>query len=126
MEEAVDGRTRTADVGAERAESDQLTGEWRRGEIVRRERSEVARSPNAFERVQERGAPGVPALRAISCIERCVHRRGRGLLRVLRQDEQNPEVLRQVDGRERRAVAGTEPRSVDEKERHIGAELCSD
>ncbi len=77
MEEAVHGWACAADVGAERAECNQLLGEWRRGEIVRGERGEVARAFDALERVEQRGAAVVPPLRAVSLVERRVDRRGR-------------------------------------------------
>ena len=67
-EEAVDGRAGAGHVGAERAERAQLVGERRRGEIVRRERGEVA-----GRRERALGAGRAPALvearRAVALVE---------------------------------------------------------
>src|SRR5918999_2392720 len=49
-EEPVDGRAGARDVRAEGAELAKFVGEWRRHEVVRRERSEVAKDQGGLER----------------------------------------------------------------------------
>ena len=69
VEEPVDGRAGTADVGAERAEPQQLGGERRRREVVRRQRGEVARPADVPRAALERGAPRLAALGAPALVE---------------------------------------------------------
>ena len=60
--EAVDGRACACHVGAERAEPDELGGERRRGEVVRRQLGEPARPGCAGEGIVERSPAAVPAI----------------------------------------------------------------
>jgi hypothetical protein len=70
---------------------------------------------DGVERGDERGATLVPAGGAVAGVERGVDRSGRRFRSVARDDEDDPEVLRKVERRERRAVAGAELRTVDEE-----------
>ena len=81
--------------------------------------SEVARTSDRGERgTQPRGALR-EARCAVARIECRVDVGGRALARVLRQEEQDGEVLRQLERLELGAVAGPELRAVGEEERHV-------
>ena len=105
MEEPVDGRAGAADVGAEGSEAAQLGGERRRGEVVRRQRREVARAAHGRERRLERGAPAPPSPPRRPLVEAPVDGRRRVLAGAVREREDDPVVLRQVERRELGAVA---------------------
>ena len=81
VEEPVDGRAGAADVGSERAEPEQLRGERRGGEVVRRQRGEVARAADGGERALERGPALLPAVGPSALVEAAVDRGGGGLRR---------------------------------------------
>ena len=122
-EQSVDGRTGAAHVCAERPFGEQLFGERRRREVVRRQRGEVGRAADRVER-REQAQRGAPRIRA-GVVEA---RRRRALstasARRRRQDEHDPVVLRQVERLEVDAPPRRELRPVGEEERDIGAELC--
>ena len=117
-------RRRSRRRGTHRARAARPRAATTRGRSA--ERGEVARALDAVERVEERVAAVVPAVGAVALVECRVDGRGRRLSRAVREDEHDPEVLRQVDRREHRAVAGAEPRPVDEEERDVGADLGRD
>src|SRR2546430_535275 len=76
--------------------------------------------------VEEGFAAPVPSVRAAALVERRVHRCGRRLAHVLRHDEHDPVVLRQVEPAERGAVARTQARAVCEEEGHVGPHFGSE
>src|SRR4051812_33305955 len=126
MEEAVDGRTGAADVCAEGTERPELVDDRRAREVVLRERREVTRPPHPVDDIEELRAPLVEPSGAVTRVEGAVDRRRRLLRRAVREHEKDPEILRHVDGYERRAVAGAELDALVQEERHVGAESGTD
>src|SRR3954453_19082322 len=122
MEEAVHDGPGSADVGPEGAEAGELLGVRRRREVVRREGGQVARAADLLERVLERGAAVFVALLCSARIESGVDRRGRVLARPLRQQQDDPVVLRQVELLELRARAAGKLGACRQEERNVGAE----
>ena len=124
QEEAVNGRPRARNIRAERAQRTQLVGQWRRREIVRWQRHEVARPPDSTERVEQRGTPLLVAVAAAARVERGEHVARRRLDGAVRQHEQDPVVLRQVERRQLRTVRSAELRAVGEEVRDVSPELA--
>ena len=123
-EEAVDDRAGAADVGPERASLLELA----RRAARRRGRSREARRGRAGasrrgERREQCGAALGEALRAVARVEGVVDGAGRRLLGAVREDEDDPVVLRQV---ERRRASLPSPRAelraLREEERDVGAD----
>src|SRR3954452_3715331 len=93
-EESVDRRSGARDVGAEGAQAPQFGGERRGGEVVRRERGEIARAANRGERGTQGVASVGEAPLSATCVEGAVDvRRGR-LGRAARMNQEHPVVLR--------------------------------
>src|SRR5579871_134383 len=118
--EAVERGTRSRDVGAEGSRGADLGGERRAREVVRREGGEISRGLDPWQRVEERLAAVLPAAVAVARVEGGVDVRRRALHCVAWEEDNDPEVLRQVERRELAAVAGAELRAVREEERHVG------
>src|SRR5690349_19308974 len=97
MKEAVDDGPGAADVGPEGALRGELLSVRRRGEIVRREGGQVARSADLREGVLEGGAALRVAVVASARVESRVDRGGRFLSGPFREHEDDPVVLRQVE-----------------------------
>src|SRR5205085_8865949 len=96
----------------------------RRGrEIVGRQRGEVTRAADSGEPVEQRTAALVVAGSALAIVEARVDGGRRRLLVPVRQAENDPVVLWQLERRQTSAVALAELRPVGEEERHVGAEL---
>src|SRR5258708_37365731 len=110
VKEAVEGRARAADGRAKCPELGELRGEWRRGEVVSRERSEVVRC----EGCEELGTAFPEAVGGTGVVEGGVDAGRRLLLVTVGKEEHAGVVLGQVERLERRAVAGAELRGVSE------------
>src|SRR2546422_1474146 len=123
QKQAVDGGARTRDVRAECAERSELVGERRRGEVVHRERSEVARTPHRAERVEQRVAPLLVAALPVARVECVVDVFRRVLPLAVRDEQQDPVILRQLDRRQLGAVACAELWPVFEEVRNVCSEL---
>ena len=119
VKEAVDGRAGAADVGAKGALREQLAGERRRCQIVRRQGGEVARAPHPRERCAQGLEAVFVAALAPTLVERRIDLRRRPLRRAFGSEEQDDEVLRQIERLEHGAVAGPELRPVAQEERHV-------
>src|SRR5262245_53738103 len=63
VEQPVDGRACSADVRAERSQRPQLVGERRAREVVRRQSCEVAWAAHPVERIEQRVAARLEAIR---------------------------------------------------------------
>src|SRR6266545_3418981 len=111
VEEPVDGRAGAADIRPEGAQLAQLVRQRRAREVVRRERGEVARAADASERLEQRRPPVLEPLGAVAPVELLVDRGGGWLLRAVRQDEEDEEVLRQVERSQHAALARAELRA---------------
>src|SRR5688572_8341594 len=122
VEEPVHRRPGPADVGAKGPECTQLVGDRRRGEVVRRQRREVARTSDCGEHVEERCAARVVAVPALALVEVVVHRAGRGLRRAVRQNEQDEVVLGQIERGQGCPVFPAELWAAGEEEGHVRAE----
>src|SRR5690242_11438112 len=72
VEEPVHRWTAAADVGAERTALVQTLGDRRRGEVVRRQRGEVARTADVRDRGAQSGCPLVEAGCTVPRVERGV------------------------------------------------------
>src|SRR5258708_5499204 len=97
--EAVEGRAGAADVRAKCSELGELRGEWRRGEVVSRERSEVVRC----EGCEELGTAFPEAVGCTGVVEGGVDAGRRLLLVTVGKEEHAGVVLGQGGGLERRA-----------------------
>src|SRR5487761_334035 len=86
----------------------------------------AARPPDVVEGSEERRAAVVEAGGAVAKVERGVDGSRRQLLDEARDEEHDPEVLRQVEWLEDTAVPRPELRAVDEEERDVGAEARRD
>src|SRR5215218_1377826 len=114
-EEAVNRRAGARDVCPKGAVAAQLVGQWRRGKVVRRKRAEIAEGKGP----QQSCAPLAEALIAG---EGVVDRAGGPFVLALREQEQDPVVLWQVERAELGAVPFAELRPGGEEEGDIGAE----
>ena len=105
---------------APRARSSSASGDDARsfGGSAARSRGRRTRSSAARSAARRSSQPAAPSRR----VEGGVDGRGRRLRGPVRDDEDDPEVLRQVERRELRAVARAELRAVGEEERDVGAE----
>src|SRR5919204_6894614 len=122
QEEAVHGGAGAADVGAESAEPEQLVGERRGGKVVRRQRSEVARASGARNGLRERGSAVGKAVARVAQVERGVDRGRRLLPPSVREQEDDPVVLRELERLQLGSGSGAELRAGREEERHVRAE----
>src|SRR5205807_5526359 len=86
---------------------------------------EVARAPDAGQKLEQPRATIVVAPVSVAAVERVVDGLRGGLLCTGRDDEQDPVVLREVEQRKLGAVARPELRAVPEEERDVGAEFAS-
>src|SRR5690349_3353024 len=82
----------------------------------------MERTVAAGERVEQRGAALVPALRAPARVEGPVDLGSRAFRRVAREKHDDPEVLRELERREVASVAGAELRPLVKEERDVGAD----
>src|SRR5919204_6167001 len=126
QEEPVYRRARPGHVRAERSKLAQLVGERRRREVVRREVCKVPRTPDALERVEQHGRARLKIRLAAARIETRVHLGRRRLALLVRNDDQDPVILRQIELTQLRAVAGAELRARAQEERDIRTELARD
>src|SRR6266516_436554 len=115
VEEPVHDRTGPRDVGAEGAEPDELGAQRRGGEIVGRERSEVARTAYGGNRVEQ-----LPAALPVACggqalVEGAVDGGGRRLGLAARLEQHDPVVLRQVEPGQFAPVALAQLRAVGQE-----------
>ena len=115
-EETVDGRTRARHVGPQRSELAELAGKRRRGEVVRWEGREVTEGDSPKERRSTLGE-------SLFAGERRVDGRGRALAVAVREEDDNPVVLREVKRLQQRSVAFSQLGPVAEEERDIRAKL---
>src|SRR5439155_20007940 len=122
QEESVDRRSGTGDVCSERAELHERTRQRRRCEVVRRERCEVARTLDAFQRSEERRSALLVALLTSARVECGVYLLGRALDHLARQDEQDPVILGKLESFEFATVARAELRSVLQEVRNVRAQ----
>src|SRR2546425_2402350 len=83
-EESVDDRPSTTDVCAEGAERHELSRQWGRYEVVRRQRHEVAGTVDAFRRTEQSGAPLRVNALAAARVKRGVDLLGGDLLHPVR------------------------------------------
>src|SRR2546428_13795812 len=90
VKQAVHRRARHGHVRAEGAEGAELLGKRRRGDVVRRQRGKVAWTADRMQRVDERRAAFLEAVRAVALVESPVDVRRRALRRAARKDEQDP------------------------------------
>src|SRR5205823_12008060 len=91
-------------------------------EVVRRQAGEVARPSQRVHQVYQGLTSLLETAPTVARFEGVIHVLRRALARVAREDQQDPIVLRQLDGRQDAAVAGAELRPVREEEGNI----CSD
>src|SRR5262249_30837280 len=116
-EQPVDGGAGAAHVGTEGPELGDAGGERRGGEVVGRQRGEVAR----LQRLEQVLAP---LLEPRLAVEAGIDGSGRLLDDAVREDEEHGVVARQLDAIERRAVARAELRAERQEERHVRPERC--
>src|SRR5438445_1978092 len=126
VKQAVHRRARPGHVRAEGAEGAELLGKRRRGDVVRRQRGKVAWTADRMQRVDERRAAFLEAVRAVALVESPVDVRRRALRRAARKDEQDPVVLGKLDRLELRAGTRAELRAVAKEEGHVGTEPRSE
>src|SRR5439155_18119435 len=98
------------------------TRQRRRCEVVRRERCEVARTLDAFQRSEERCAALLVAALTSARVECGVYLLGRALDHFARQDEHDPVVLGELESFEFATVARAELRSVLQEVRNVRAQ----
>ena len=97
QKQAVDDRARTADVGAKRAQPDQLLGKRRAGKIVPGQEGKIAGATHGRKRFEQCSAAACVSALALARVEGRVHIGGRSLLDAGRKHEQDPVILRQVE-----------------------------
>src|SRR5262249_57724529 len=115
-------RSGTADVRPKGAERAELLGQQRRGEVVRRQRREIAGGERLEQHCPSFVVPGLATTR----IEFDVDGRGRRLFLAVRKEQEHREGLRDADSGERAAVTFSELRPLREEERHVGTQLCGE
>src|SRR5215211_5758223 len=114
-EQAVHRRACAGYIRPERAIGSQLLGQGRGRQVVGRQKSEVVERQGSQEL-------GSPVLEALFAAERVVHRRGRLLSRAVRQHEEHPVLLREVEPPQRRPVSLAQLRTRRQEEGDVGAE----
>src|SRR5215207_10187607 len=129
-EDAVDGGTRAAHVRAKGTLGPELFGDLatpgRRGEVVGRKRSKIARAPAALERVEEGQATGLEAGPAPEVVETPVNLRCRRLLSPKGQGDDEPVILGQIKQPQTLTRPLGELRPRLEKEGDVGADARRD
>src|SRR6478609_3685262 len=124
LEEPVQRRACAGDIGAERACRENRVGMGRAREVVRGQRGQVAWPLDSLQPVEERLSPLRPAGSALASVERGVDVGRRGLLLIAWEQDEDPEVLRQVQPPELAPVPRAQLRPVGHEERDVGADPC--
>src|SRR6266508_2996824 len=124
QEQPVDGRPSAGDVRTERAKRHQLLRKRGRGEIVRRQCSQVSRPADSRQRSEQGGAAFVVAALASARVELGVDVARGALEGGTRDDEQDPVILRKIEWRELGAVGRSELGTILQEVGHISPELA--
>src|SRR4029077_20001469 len=124
LEEPVQRRACAGDIGAERACRENRVGMGRAREAVRGQRGQVAWPLDSLQPVEERLSPLRPAGGALASVERGVDVGRRGLLLIAWEQDDDPEVLRQVQPPELAPVPRAQLRPVGHEERDVSADPC--
>jgi len=122
VEQAVDRRAGAGDVGAEGARRENRVRHRRAREVVRGQPGEIPRPLHLGEPVEKQLTALGEAGCTVAHVEGRVDVGRRGLRGVPREQDENPEVLRQVELLELASVATAELRAVREEERDVGTD----